>query len=138
METDKKWKARAHERLTAKVVHRHRSGSAIARVETMFEEIKEARQRGMTWRDIADALSDDQGDGSVKPEAARSAFERVCRNRGEPKWGARRTGRTGKPIGRRAAAAPRLQAATENAESGPANDLFNGASRFGREVDDGN
>lgn len=131
MQTDERWKSQARKLLSAQIVRKRRPDSVIGRVEVFFDEIKDARCRGMQWRDIAAAISNSD---QVKVDAASSAFERLCHERGEPVWGSRRAKRPD------SVGANKRAARTVTFEQSPAKpdraDLFTSPD-FGREVDDG-
>lgn len=79
MENAKKWKKGAVEALSQPIKRTRGLKSVIGRVETTFDEIRAARQRGMPWSDIAVAL---QHDDNVSVSAVESAYKRLCREKG--------------------------------------------------------
>lgn len=137
MAWDDKAKGNARKLLAAEVERARRPNSVVARVEALFDEIKVARQRFMPWAQIARALEDGE---KIKVDAVSSAFERMCKARGEPVWGARRSGRKAAGATPRQADKPPTYGQSTDMRpttEPPTLDLYGGRSRFAREVDDG-
>ncbi|WP_375287693.1 hypothetical protein [Sphingomonas sp.] len=79
-ENANKWRReQAVRRLAAPVANRRTTGTLTGKVEECFDEIMAARRRGMSWRQIAEALS---GEDQPNPESVESAFRRICDERG--------------------------------------------------------
>lgn len=74
-----KWRNDAVRKLAAPVERRRDLGSVIGRVEDRFEDILDARRRGMAWAQIAKAI---ENKDAVSIDAVESAFKRVCREKG--------------------------------------------------------
>ncbi|MBA2933884.1 hypothetical protein HZF05_07195 [Sphingomonas sp. CGMCC 1.13654] len=75
-----KWRReQAVRRLAAPVTNRRTTGTLTGKVEECFDEIMAARRRGMSWKQIAEALG---GEDPLNPESVESAFRRICEERG--------------------------------------------------------
>lgn len=74
-----KWRREADRQLGAPVVRIRAISTVAGKVEDRFEQVMAARQKGMPWRTIADALT---GDVELKEESVESAFRRLCSERG--------------------------------------------------------
>lgn len=74
-----KWRNDAVRKLAAPVERGRDLGSVIGRVEDRFEDIFDARRRGMTWAQIAKAI---ENKDAVSIDAVESAFKRVSREKG--------------------------------------------------------
>ncbi len=130
------WKKKARKSLGEEIVRKRKRGSTIEKVDALFEEVKAARLRGMAWDAIAQALADEK---PVTADAAASAFERICRELGQPVWGRRL------PPQRNAGAAEPGTSGAATVKQPPSTvspcpeeaTLFSSPTRYGREVDDG-
>lgn len=75
----KKWRGEAARLLSAPIERKRDLGSVIGRVDDRFDEILDARRRGMAWAQIAKAL---ENRDVVSVDAVESAYKRVCQERG--------------------------------------------------------
>ena len=75
----KKWRNEAARRLAEPVQRKRDLGSVIGRVEDRFDEILDARRRGMAWGQIAKAI---ENNDVVSVDAVESAYKRVCQEKG--------------------------------------------------------
>lgn len=70
-----KWRREASRKLQAQVERKRDLNTVTGRVEDRFDEIRAARRRGMSWKQIALAIADGE---PVSVAAIESAWKRIA------------------------------------------------------------